>query len=313
MYKLPKEKCELTDEIRIDILNSINGYSYDKVFQVYGKYFHKFSDILFTSTTPMEEIIFILKFGKPEPCEYGNVGKFKKHKGYNKFCNTVKLCKCKKEFSSQVQKKIQKTNIEKYGKKSTLMVDEIKERIKETNMERYGAENPFASDEVKEKIKETNMERYGVEYSGQIPEGNEKRTNTFIKKYGVVNPFMDESVKEKSKQTCLDKYGKEYYNQTDEHKESCKKTNMERYGVEYTLQSGEIREKGKKTMLLKYGVENPTKNKMIMKKIINTTVKNSMEKYGTVHYTQQNFTDIGKELIKDPELFQGFYLAKRQS
>jgi very-short-patch-repair endonuclease len=306
MYILPEEKLELTDEIRIHILDTINGFSHKKIFEMYGKYFHCFSDILENSSFPMEEVLYILKHGRPEPCEYGNIGKFKKFKGYSKFCGNASDCKCKKVFS-QKQKEIREaTNLKKYGKKSTLMVDSVKEKIKKTNIGKYGVDNPFKATEVKQKIKNTVLDKYGVEYASQIPNAIEKKKKTFIEKYGVENPFMCDNIKEKSRKTCIEKYGKEYYSQTEIYKEQVKETNIEKYGVEFVLQSEEIRDKSKNTLLEKYGTDNPMKSPEILNKVMESITRNSIEKHGTKSPLQKNLTYMGKKLLNEPELFQEY-------
>jgi hypothetical protein len=44
---------------------------------------------------------------------------------------------------------------------------EIQEKIKKTNLEKYGVEHSLSSDIVKEKIRKTNLEKYGVENASQ--------------------------------------------------------------------------------------------------------------------------------------------------
>lgn len=53
---------------------------------------------------------------------------------------------------SKIQEKIQKTNMIKYGVKTTLLVPEIEKRIKETNLEKYGSEIYPMSEDYKNKV-----------------------------------------------------------------------------------------------------------------------------------------------------------------
>lgn len=62
--------------------------------------------------------------------------------------------------SEEVKKKIQETNIKKYGvahnshNKDTLL------KRRETYIEKYGVDNPMKNGEVKKKVVETNMKKY---------------------------------------------------------------------------------------------------------------------------------------------------------
>jgi hypothetical protein len=104
------------------------------------------------------------------------------------------------------KEKIEKTNMEKYGVKSTLKHTETLDKIKQTNLELYGAENPFASKVIQEKIKQINFERYGDE-----------------------NPTFTEEIKEKTKQTNIDRYGTPFNSQRHFSKEALEKWNDEEW------------------------------------------------------------------------------------
>lgn len=84
----------------------------------------------------------------------------------------------KENFYKETQSKIQKTNIERYGKKSVLSLKETKEKIKKTNKEKYGSENIFGSEIIKEKIKNTCLEKYGVDSTAKVLEIRAKQRNS---------------------------------------------------------------------------------------------------------------------------------------
>ena len=80
-------------------------------------------------------------------------------------------------LSKEVQVKITKTNIEKFGFSNVSKSDIIKNRKKET-FKNYGVEHPMHTEEIKDKVKETNLERFGVEYPSQLEEIKEKTKET---------------------------------------------------------------------------------------------------------------------------------------
>lgn len=59
-------------------------------------------------------------------------------------------------------KKVEMTNIKKYGTKSAFSLDETKKKIKETNIEKYGYDNPSKSEVIKNKIRNINFEKFGA-------------------------------------------------------------------------------------------------------------------------------------------------------
>lgn len=119
--------------------------------------------------------------------------------------HNTKYCSLKCATNSkEVQEKITKTNLVKYGAKCTLQSKAIREKRKHTWLENYGVEHPFQSKEVQEKKKETMLKRYGVEYPSQSKEIKEKaeenRKQTCLVKYGVEHPPQSKEVQEKIKQ-----------------------------------------------------------------------------------------------------------------
>jgi hypothetical protein len=130
----------------------------------------------------------------------------------------------------EVQAKIQKTCLERYGttvamnqqehieKRKKLFEDEEYkkqwlEKHKQTSLERYGVEHPMQTDAAKKKQKSTMNEKYGVDHPYQSPEIMAKMKANNMKKYGVENVGQLEDVQVKMAKTMLDKYGVEHYNQ----------------------------------------------------------------------------------------------------
>lgn len=52
----------------------------------------------------------------------------------------------------------------KYGGIAPLCDDGVKKKMEETNINRYGSKNVFQCEKIKNIIKEANIKKYGVEY-----------------------------------------------------------------------------------------------------------------------------------------------------
>lgn len=193
--------------------------------------------------------------------------------------NEVMLEKYDYEYAFQVpelKKKIQETNMQRYGSISPSGNSEVREKQKKTLMKHYGVENPSQSKEILDKMKQTFIEKYGVENPLLSPEIREKATQTILDRYGVDNVFLNKEIRNKRDTTLIERYGTLYSLQNEECFEKFKQTNLEKYGCEFHIQSEEIREKTKQTCLKKFGVENPILNEEIKNKIRQT----NLERYG---------------------------------
>lgn len=102
----------------------------------------------------------------------------------------------------------------------------------------------------------------------------------------------DENIIKLKEVNSLKKYGTKSPTQSNEVKEKAKKTNYDRYGEISAMCLKKTQEKSKKTLLINYGVDNPVKNKELLKKRIESFKlsnfkenykKTSIEKYGTKH------------------------------
>lgn len=106
--------------------------------------------------------------------------------------------------SPEIRKRIEETNIEKFGSKSPLGSKEIQEKVKQTNLDKYGAENVFSSEEIKEKIKETNLSNFGFENAMLSEEVKDKVRNTLEQEYGGLG-YASSTIREKAISTKNDK------------------------------------------------------------------------------------------------------------
>lgn len=181
--------------------------------------------------------------------------------------NTNKLCsdECRKKWAQRPENKKNrleksfKAVLEKYGVRSSLMLDEVKEKIKKTKIEKYGDENYCNH----EQAKKTNLEKYGSEHTLSLEEIRQKGNETKKIKYDDEN-FNN---REKAKKTSIKKFGVEFAIQNKDILNKQRKTNIERYGVENPIKNEDIKNKKNKTNLIKYGFENASQNDEIKQKI----------------------------------------------
>jgi hypothetical protein len=99
--------------------------------------------------------------------------------------------------SKCAQKKVKKTNNDRFGSDYYTKTNKYRNDIRQTNLEKYGVvEHHLQSNEIKEKIKETNLKKYGVVNPFESNEIKEKIKETNLKKYGTDNPSKNKSVKD---------------------------------------------------------------------------------------------------------------------
>ena len=142
--------------------------------------------------------------------------------------------------------KTQKTNLERYGVKSTLNIEISKKRAQASRKteeslkkksETWKNRTLKQKEASRKKTKQTCLERYGVEWVSQsatvknkiakardgfsnekLKSIQRKRQDTCIKKYGFgsacQNPLIKKKIILKMKQTCLERYGVENVQQT---------------------------------------------------------------------------------------------------
>jgi hypothetical protein len=197
----------------------------------------------------------------------------------------------------EVQSKIKKTNIEKFGSDHYFGSEISVFKNKEIFLDRFGVDNPLKSEDVKNKIKKTNLERWGVEWVLQNDEVREKIKQTSLENWGTETPSKNEEIKNKIISTNKERYGSNSAMCNKEVQIKSKETLMKNYGVENPLKSSIIKERLKKTNLEKLGVEYPTQSDVVIDKIKN----NNLLRWGTSHvhqselYRKEN-TIIGNHL-----------------
>lgn len=154
------------------------------------------------------------------------------------------------EEKEEINKKIRKTNLEKYGVEHALQSKEIREKAKETWIKKYGVDNPLKSKEILEKVQQTTLEKYGNKIPFKTENFKTKASKTWTNKYGVSQPGLSKEIINKGLETKLEKYGSKSYNNIEKTKQTC----LKKYGVDNPQKSIVIKEKMKQTCLEKYGV-----------------------------------------------------------
>ena len=101
-----------------------------------------------------------------------------------------------------------KTRIDKYGSIENANA-ERQRKLEESNLKKYGVKNVFQLNDVKEKSKKTSLERYGYEAPQSSDIVKQHQKETWQKTLGADNPFLSKECREKAKQTNIEKYGAE--------------------------------------------------------------------------------------------------------
>lgn len=123
---------------------------------------------------------------------------------YGEFLATPKKICSGQGHRKRTAEKMEKTNLQRYGVKNPMMLDEIKQRLRKTNMERYGVKCFLQKSEI---MKEASLEKYGTEYPVQSDIVKDKIKKVNMERYGCENVFGCKEILEKSIQTNLKKYG----------------------------------------------------------------------------------------------------------
>lgn len=139
--------------------------------------------------------------------------------------------------NKEVQDKIKKTNLERYGATTALNSKEnIANRVEQmfgtdeeikmivnkrriTNREKYGSDHPMQNKQIKAKQQAVLIEKYGTHVPLQNEQIKAKMQKTVQDRYGVTNVVMLPEVRAKMAKTMYDKYGVKYYNQLPEMKD----------------------------------------------------------------------------------------------
>ena len=178
----------------------------------------------------------------------------------------------KKDFYKNIQNKIKKTCLEKYGVDSPNKVETIKNKKKNSYIKKYGVDNPMKNKNIHKKAQKTLYKKYGVEFPYQSEEIINKYKTTCLERYGVDHNFKIKECHIKSQQTCFKKYGVKFGWNNEQQKQTC----LEKYGVDNVAKSEIIKEKIQKTCYDKYNCKSPLSSDLIKYK--NISKKECIEK-----------------------------------
>jgi len=137
---------------------------------------------------------------------------------YTQCCSKSCAQSFKKQTGSltQIQEKIEQTNLERYGYSNALSNPDIQNKRIQTNIKKYGAGNsPKARLAAKDRMVTINhnltnilLEKYGVESTQQIPHVREKTRKTLREKYNVNSASAIPRVLEKRQLERIDDWEK---------------------------------------------------------------------------------------------------------
>jgi len=147
------------------------------------------------------------------------------------------------EKLQEINNKVQRSNIDRYGCRYYSQTDEFKHRVTETN-------NNKSCEEKRSRVEKIQESR-----NKWTPE--QKQLNSQHISEGQINMSLDDKLNKvnKFKETNLQRYGDASFTRTQLYIDKTIETNQSKYGVDWCLQSDLIKEKAKNTCLEKYGVE----------------------------------------------------------
>ncbi len=162
-----------------------------------------------------------LKKENEEICSCGNPTEYtgRWQRGYKKSCSEI----CRKKDRV---KKIEKTNLKKYGVKNANHVKEVRDKIDKTNKEKYGNICPMQNKEIQKDIRAKNLKNLGVEL-----------------------PFQSKEIQKKNRESMKRKYGFEFSFQVRKFYDKMHNTMIKKYGVPHSMQNLDSFEKGFKTRI----------------------------------------------------------------
>ena len=170
---------------------------------------------------------------------------------------------------------------------------EVQEKIRRVNLERYGAENPQQVPDIREKTKSTNLSRYGGELLAS-PIIREKSESTNLARYGFKNPANSPEVVERARQTNLERWGVEWTSQNPEVQMKQEETQFGRYGGWY-ISSEEGRVRTRQVLIERYGVDHPAKIDGFWSRVTETFI----HRYGVTHpFLLTEFLDRRRETCR---------------
>jgi hypothetical protein len=218
----------LNDYVELKINNRYIKYYKDKGYDVIG---NKVYEIKIEDLPEQSHVIVDVK------CD--NCGVVKKIKYFNYILNykngNVYYCNDCKYI------KIEKTNLERYGVKSTLMDENTKDKIKNTCIKKYGVDHYSKSDNFKDDMIKINNEKYGLDNYIGCDDFRKKSRITCLKKYGFEHYSKSKDFKKNIKSTCLKKYGVDHYAKTQSFKEIIKNNVISKYKNKYNIDIKDIK------------------------------------------------------------------------
>ena len=126
------------------------------------------------------------------------ITKYYKSHSYSDTCKTCKvssttLDKIMKEFNLEKHSRseaLKFTHIKNYGSQEKY-VEEMNKNIEKTVIERYGKPCYFMTDEFKEKSRETCLEKYNAEHTMKSVKVRNNLSSTFQTRYGNIWPMQN--------------------------------------------------------------------------------------------------------------------------
>lgn len=150
------------------------------------------------------------------------------------------------------QKRIQSTNLQKYGSSCVFQTDEIKQKSKSTCLSKYGVEHYSSTDDFKSRYASTCMDKYGVASPLKDPEIKDKLIKTNLLRYGGNSPMCDSAVKDKMIQSNMSNNGG-IGMASPAIRARIQATNINKYGSSVATKNTNVQSKIKETCLVRYG------------------------------------------------------------
>ena len=85
-----------------------------------------------------------------------------------------------------------------WNNKSIEQIEQINNKLVKTNLQKYGVERPLQNKQILQKMIETNLQRYGVQNYSQTEQFLQKFEKTCLQKYFVNNLMQDDEIRNKS-------------------------------------------------------------------------------------------------------------------
>ena len=175
--------------------------------------------------------------GKEHILKFKDADKNFKKNGQKHICRSCGLKTNNPASRPEVQAKMKKTCLEKYGTEMPLnskeniatrveqmfgtetAVQEIVAKRRKTSQQKYGTDHPMQNEEVKARQQAVLEKKYGSHVPLQNADIKAKMQKTVQDKYGVTNVAMIPEVRAKMAKTMYENYGVEHYNQLPEMKD----------------------------------------------------------------------------------------------